>query len=38
MDHPYIVHFEHYFEDAEFVYIMLEKCSNQVKIVVYSRL
>ena len=29
LHHPYIVGFEHFFEDAENVYILLELCTNQ---------
>ncbi len=29
LHHPNIVGFEHFFEDAENVYILLELCSNQ---------
>lgn len=30
LSHRYIVKFEHFFEDHEFVYILLELCSNNV--------
>ena len=29
LHHPNVVGFEHFFEDAENVYILLELCSNQ---------
>ena len=28
VSHPYVVKFEHFFEDAENVYILLELCAN----------
>ena len=31
LNHPNVVGFEHFFEDYENVYILLEMCSNQVK-------
>ena len=30
LNHPNVVAFEHFFEDYENVYILLEMCSNQV--------
>lgn len=32
LHHPNVVHFEHVFEDSENVYILLELCSNQVRL------
>ena len=31
LHHIHIVGFEHFFEDSENVYILLEMCTNQVK-------
>ena len=31
LNHTNIVAFEHFFEDAENVYILLEMCNNQVR-------
>ena len=29
LDHPNLVKFEHYFEDKDYVYILLELCENK---------
>jgi polo-like kinase 1 len=36
LHHPGIVQFEHVFEDQENVYILLEMCSNQVNLTIFT--
>jgi len=37
MKHRHIVKFEHFFEDHEYVYILLELCSNNVRPFLHRR-